>query len=336
MKKSNKIVIALFSIVIMYGCTHQSTNSDISKLNLKGKVKSIKEFSYTCKSKLIGDSVTYLKAERKREEIEEYYPEETSLNNDNILFFNEQGCIEKINLFTDGDIIFYNNRYEYDKDNKRITEYEYKYNSSKLAKISNYIYNDENLLKKKVIDNANGSPYGYIEYVYDDNDRKILTVGYRAGKGIIYKKNYKYDGNSNLIEFSLFHSFNDEYGSGDEGRRFTKERYKYDSNNNIISKNMIASGEKPWKTFAYQYDEQSNLIKVIETDTGHILGNGYVKEIDYLYTYDDKGNWVTQVKLEKKSPDFDTVYENGNFVKKEITPKKTPKYYIERSIEYYD
>lgn len=298
MKISNKIVIAFFSIVIVCGCTHQPTNSDISKLSLKGKVKSIKEFSYACESKHIADSVTYLKAERKREEIEEYYPEETSLHSDKVLFFNEHGCIEKMNLFTDGDYIYINCRYEYDKDNKRILEYKYKYNSQKLEQKSIYTYNDKMLLHKVTLENPNGSPYGYIEYFYDKNNRKILTVGYRAGKGLIYKKNYKYDNNDNVIEYSLFHSFNDEYGSGDEGRRFTKEKYKYDSNKNIISKDIISDGKKPYNAFEYQYDEQSNLIKVIQTYTGY--GGEYVKEIDYLYTYDDKGNWITQVKLEKR------------------------------------
>ena len=113
----------------------------------------------------------------------------------------------------------------------------------------------------------------------DDNDvtitteRKMLLSLFckKDVNGIIYqeKTEYKYDANGNRIKKETTHIDNNNDSSV-----FTYE-YKYDFNRKLLEEVQIKNGEQIKKT-ENTYDQQGNLIKVIENDK-------LKEEYDYKY-----------------------------------------------------
>lgn len=111
------------------------------------------------------------------------------------------------------------------------------------------------------------------------------------------KTTYKYDEKGNLTETST------------ESDEFLSSVSKYDEKGNAVEVNSYDLGT-PTTRVVNQYDDKGNL-----AEATHYAADGSVSHtLLYKYAYDKHGNWVQQAE-----------YDGG-----------TPKYILERTIQYFD
>lgn len=309
-----KTLFILISILFSISSVGKTQN-DLEKLNVKGKVRSIK----TTKSFAVTDSLGN----------EIYIPENVSFRT-----FNEKGNLVKEEI----DKIVPNVR--------TITIIDYNYNSNdQLIEISekdsSYYYkiehnipgykfafrHDENWSEveyQKTIFTYNNNnqliiKHKYPENIlrdstlfeYDENNKLIKeTTYYLKSKGYWYTK-YEYDENNNLIEMK----------SGDKKRIQTKNIYKYDLKGRIIEDSTcfyherIISYLNVFSNIRYTYN---NFNEVTESKESSNMGLNTITNIYNYNKIDTYGNWTEKEEL------FDN------------SPYQSIKFFIKREIEYTD
>ena len=121
-----------------------------------------------------------------------------------------------------------------------------------------------------------------ITYTYDENGTLLSQLTDRDGDGTIEENiTYVYDKNGVVL-------INNKFLSRDN---YTLIANKYDENGSLISKQVNYDNDDQIDAFfTYTYDENRNLLLVNWTDS---LDKPYIKIIDYIYTYDKKGNILT-------------------------------------------
>jgi len=135
-------------------------------------------------------------------------------------------------------------------------------------------------------------------YKYDDNDNIVEKNTYTNGSLEGSLVTYKYDDKDNLTEVSVYTI---------DGLLHWKNIFIYDDKGNEIEKNSFQNGSLSWKEIS-KYDDNGNKI-----ESSNFYQNGVNHKYIYKYDYDKKNNWIKRI-------DF-----GGD----------TPKYIIERIIEYY-
>lgn len=166
-------------------------------------------------------------------------------------------------------------------------------------------------------------------YKYDLNTNKITFFcyfNYRNKYISYYNETYKYDLNGNLIEILR----NGKYGYIKKYRYDTKgnkREYEYNLKKEFIRKTVYNS--KGQKVEVYiknnegklhlrkkiNYDLLGNITEYIEYDSNNII-----KQLSYIYEYDNNNNWTTQICLSKDKSKFKIyvrirkiIYEKSNY-----------------------
>lgn len=211
-----KVISILVFIVLLSGCsTIKKEKNDLKKMNLKGKVRSIREFYY----KAVEKSGEILKGKIEKYDFE---------HRDTYIIFNNKGNgIEENAYNADGSFAYkwtckYDNKgnqietNDYDSDGKFykkwIIKYKYKWN-----KIETNVYNSDGSFSHKWI----------LKYDYKGN--QIEQNNYRSDGSLVRKWVSKYDDKGNQIEENAYNS------DGSLGVNCNYE-YEYDEKNNWIKK----------------------------------------------------------------------------------------------------
>ncbi len=328
------LVIFLISIVLnLSSCKIIKMKSDWEVLNLKGKIKTLNEFSFVA----VDSSDSIEKGERVM-----------------FLIFSNKG-----NKIEDNQYCYYDSSqdykgtYKYDDKENRIEENFYRSGSLSCKAISKYDdkrnrieYNhflpDGSLVSKDTSnydDKGNRVEYRYSQgnkavLKYDDKGNEIeesrylsdssykaISKYYDKGKKIelncsqsysnlIWKVISKYDDKGNRIEYSSFNS---------DGSQEQKRTFKYDDKGNKIEiSSFVYDGNQQSQNYkrTYKYDDKGNEIE-IEYNTYYPEDSLVYKYTDkYKYDFDSKGNWIKKIKFENEVPTLKVVREIEYFQKK--------------------
>lgn len=235
-----------------------------------------------------------------------------------------------------------------------LIEWEYQYFYDKKSVALNYIYDNNDLLKKKIIYKLKDSAkildtiieYGYndkkldSEYKYDSNDNLIKIVKYDYNKNGYSSYEYfygKFDekGNNKLIKYNSLEQIISIERNWKDGKYLDREYFYYNEANLLDSTITFANDKKLYEEI-YQYNESEMSIKYYNyySNTDKILINeeryNSNKEIISIIN-----NENTDLKNGNKY--FQYVYdENGNWIKKLESNKNSLEKIVKREIEYYD
>lgn len=237
--------------------------------------------------------------------------------------YNKDGnMIEKLTYNADGQI---DRKWTYEYDDKKGQVIERVYSNS----------NEEPLFKRINYYDKKGNKTKHLGYTQEDNEPYKETLKYDKSDNILeevdyvdggpLKTLYKYDEKDNLIEKSELMVDNpmmtetyeyDKEGKllaskQDEGRTshatFVFEK-KYREGKETERK-VYKNGE-PDGRFVYKYDDRGNRIEYQQFDLDDNLVSGEKTDFEY----DQKGNWIKKIPLDRRG---------------------IPQYLVEREIEYF-
>jgi len=299
MGKGDIVKIKLFSILIILflfvNCTNEknknsknldsntssakeeiiskNVDNNLAELDLKGKVRSIKRYSYEVSSKF-GEIIKGRVIEAKES------------------FYNPEGNKTEI--------------IEYDDNGKLTQKDEFSYNSQNLIKISietnlqfdikdtlsyNYSYYKPDKIKEIKILKSNGSLKNKI--LYNEQDYVKEDIVYRANGKPFIGNSYLYDSTGNKIEMKRTYYRKDI--------RTSKIEFSYNKNNNIAKQTEYKQDGSILKTIIYEYDTKGNVVKEIPSSTHYVNDNLEIVEdkskvtYTYKYEFDSKHNWLKKI-----------------------------------------
>lgn len=230
-----RIILAFLISVVAWS---QNQKTDWQKDNLKGKVKSVKTFSY--------------KYTDNNGKIENKQP----LSNFNTTEeYNEKGQKIAGKRISNDEKVTTSWRYLYDTANF-LTKVEIFNDKNQVEETMNYTYQPEAQQSEVLGYDATGKLQGKQVVRYDANGNKISELSLDAKGNFLLNSEFVYDGKQRLSE----RKFEDK-----EGKRVVL-KYVYDEKNNVIEENYYGEGVHLYgqKKFSYQYDNQGNWKQRIE------------------------------------------------------------------------
>lgn len=266
-----------FGLLLLFSCnTNNNINkiikSDLASENIKGKVYSLKEFSY--KAVEIYGSVT--KGSRIRR---------NTLENDFYNIYDRYGRkIEegKYDNYSDGGLLY---KIIYTYDNKEILiEGNYFNTNDIFLRKETYLYDKFGSMIEKISTNFDGSFGGKSTFKYDAFGNKNEEIIY-SSPNQSSKITYQYDSIRNKIEENHYNI---------TGVLHASIKYKYDKQRLMIeeeNENKLYN-----TTTTYKYDINGN--KIEENSEGSFLG----EKLIFKYDYDKYHNWTRQVVFKENKP----------------------------------
>lgn len=247
--------LALF-LIVSISLSAQTPETDWKKLDLKGKVKSFKEYTYEASPNAAAVNPSQLKT------VTEF-------------LLNENGFITSETAYGKGQSMLYKIIYTYDQNSFLIGK-DIFYGPGKSAVQKRYKYDD----KGRLLDEEQWltqNPQNLTHYVYDKNGllvEKNTLYPYEPDQS--FKTTYKYDSRGNLAE-----KYTDQVGV-----TFNREIYTYDENGNLVSKSFAKKKSDPAATVKlnYEWDEHGNWVKLTETPDRSEWPDHYVRvrELNYF------------------------------------------------------
>ena len=182
--------------------------NDLDDLNLNGKVKLLKETSYSV-------------VEKFGEPIKDEFESQTEY------IFNEEGFYKEYNFFYGDGESNHKRKHKYDDDGNLIEKSEYD-TKGELRGKSKFKYDDDGNLIEEIIYDNDEEFWGKIKFKYDDGNM-IEESNYATNGELIGKWKYKNDDDGNMIERSLHM----------DGELLDNWKYKYENFDN--NKNWLKS-----------------------------------------------------------------------------------------------
>ncbi len=230
-----RIILVFLLSVVTWG---QNQKTDWQKDNLKGKVKSVRIFSY--------------KYTDNSGKIENKQP----LSNFNTIEeYNEKG--QKIvgkRISNDGKVAT-SWLYSYDIANF-LTKVEIFNDKNQIEEVLNYTYQPEAQQSEVLGYDATGKLHGKQIIRYDANGNKTSELSLDANGSFLLNSEFVYDVKQNVSERKF----------EDKGGKRVVLKYVYDDKNNVIEENYYGEGVQLYgqKKFSYKYDNQGNWIERTE------------------------------------------------------------------------
>jgi len=276
-----RLVGILVSFIVLNSCsTVDRKDNDLKKMDIYGKVKSIRVFSYEAVNKF-GE---ILKGKRKII---------NSFSKDQNILFNEVGNQIEMDEYNSDGSLYRKYIYKYDDKRNRIEENIYKSDGSLSRKITfKYDYKGNQFEEKWC--NSDGSLYEKRNNKYDKKGNQIEQKLYNSDGNFVSKNNSKFDGKGNRIEWNLYNP---------DGSLFSKNTSKYDDKGNNIEFNSYLSDEnfsKGDEKITYKYNDKGNPIEMIVYNSDGRLD---IKRT-YEYEYDNESNWILQIIFDDKIPQY--------------------------------
>jgi hypothetical protein len=268
--------------------------NDLIRLHLKGKVKSVTEFTSVIDAKHDGKFRKVQKYKHTRDFNKTgYVTNEYDFDLLNaawsrtLYVYNKAGRLSRKRSFTKNNVLIEETVFEYDNQGRKAVE----------AKKMNVIMR-LSMRNRRVV------------YHYNDLGDSIETATEEGGKirsrsvsnkGVLSKTvEYKYN-----IDDSLFVKYVFLYNTGGklkesiyyaaDGIMDMKEFFLYNESGLLKEKQLYANPRmklsRPSKII-YEYDGRSNVIEIAEYDAG----NNLIKRLSYKYQYDSADNWIKQTE----------------------------------------
>lgn len=298
------------------------TESDLENQFARGRVKSIKYYSYdldTNQGRIpIPPPIT--RPLTRFETLEEFNPE---------------GNYKRIQYFSEAGDLVSTRRFEYDSDGKLV---KWKETGEDLprAHYTEYSYTEEGNLETILEVGMNHQQISKEIYSYDDQGNRVHTQKYHDNEEVFEEVFMEYDGNGNMLtrEYHRGNSRKIHHITTNEAGYITLSRdssFHSDvySGRSVIKRNKIgqwideshfdADDNLTFHHLAH-YDTLGNMTRFIWTFDAPKLEEltleafNVNKDITHVYEYDDQMNWVRKVSYNYEMP--------GQIV--------------EREIEYYD
>lgn len=336
MKNIVLTIITLFSVF----ASAQNQKNDWQKVNLYGKVKSVREISY--------------QAVEKEGTLEKGAI--CAFGCGNILFsYDKKGASTEKNYYNADGSLDRKIIYEYDKKGNKIAENVYN-SEEKLLSKKQYQYDDKGNKTKELHYNEKGDLEIKEEYQYDKKNNLIEYKEF-LGDELISKNMYSYDEKGNKIEK---HSMEKDFFS--DKKDIKKYIFKYDKKRRLIEENIYTNRGELAMTRTFQYEKNSKRVEEIRYN--YNIGNIYDRTI-YQYdkndnlteksNYDDKGELTKKITIQYDEKGNQIKYESfnlirgidrktaciyeyepqGNWIKWIRYENDQPKFITERVIKYY-
>ncbi|MFJ1427832.1 hypothetical protein ACILD6_04405 [Capnocytophaga canimorsus] len=292
-----KIILLVLTAVSITNCNSSvEKKNDLQKVELKGKVKSVRTAGYTVVEKF-GEI-----RKGKITDLDDFINFGSFFDSFNLIdglcVYNEKGDIIEINRYNSDGSLNWKGVYKYDNKGNKIEENGYNSDGSFVSKMI-YKYDDKDNLIEENWSDSSGNIYDGPTYKYDDKGNQIEKNHYHSDGSFEGKQIYKYDDKGNQIELNNYNYDGDFVG---------KITCKYDDKGNKVEAEM----HNDWNGFIrliFKYDDKNNVVEMNMYDSKE----GSEDKITFKYEFDTKGNWVKLINYENDKPEL----------------------IIEREIEYY-
>ena len=267
-----KILLFILLFLLATSLGFGQKQNDWTKLELKGRVKSLKT------------TATY------RSEKEGMLTKWQSAQSTFILFDKNGYSLEKLDYKEDGSL-FYKTVYTLNADSQ-LTQSLVTWPDGKPGGKTTFCYDNKGNMIEEINYKPDGSIANTSNYKYDANGNKtensIKSNLENQGSGTSY---YEYDNKGNLIKTShpLRHG----------GTAWYYSIKKYNEKGKIIEEGGVFSDDGPsdMKTF-WKYDDKGNVAEIIITGIPALEHHSF-----YIYEYDKQGNWIKKTSsLENMIP----------------------------------
>jgi hypothetical protein len=220
-------------------------------------------------------------------------------------------AVEKFGEISEGDVLYgddINNMIAFNQDGY-ISEISYFNHSGNLEKKSVYVRDDDSKLTRINHYDSDGDDMGRTVYTYNEDDMPIKVVDYDKSGKINYTEKNEFDGDR-----CIKGQFINEYSKGD----YSVNEY----NGNTLVKSVVydKTGKKTGEYTEYENDKMTKIvtpeftISLTYNEKGlcSSIINGQLHNTNsyywskgesyvYEYEYDDKGNWIRKVEMQKNS-----------------------------------
>jgi len=237
--------------------TNQNIENDLTKMNLKGKVKFLSEEQSAEGGKRTSN---YLFDDKGNIDENTVYDIDGSIWAKFIYSYTNTGKIKAYLVYDSNDSLV-------EKGFRRVFKYD-----STGNEVEQLWFDKGEVVGTRIHSN------------YDPRGNKIEVITINLAKGQNFDKfKYDYDDENELIQSSCYHG--DEQG---EYLNFTN-KYENDSTGRMVSDSFYDSeGNFEYKT-EFSYDNKGNLSQVRSFSKDGSL----TQTIDYRYTFDENENWIT-------------------------------------------
>lgn len=250
--------------------------SDLKKMNLKGEVKTFREYSY----QTIDSFGKISKGERQYEEGIDYY-QNRSPKGGYLTFNKNGGLIETLeydlnNKVKEKIIFTYN-------ENGNIIEENIFDNNDKFDYKVVFKYNDKGYLIDRSLYKNDGKLHSKFVYKYNKKDNQINKSLYFDGE-LDSTEDYKYDDKGNLIESNVV-----SYG---KFINWETSFFEFDNQGNLIEESSNINSKEGSLDLITTYNYNKYGDKITKDDT------------TYEYVYDSQKNWIKRIEFYNGVPKF--------------------------------
>lgn len=236
------------SILIINGCATDrpvELKNDLSDMNLKGDIKSIKEYSFEA-VEIAGE---LRNGRRKTESTSsfDYF--------DKVILFNNDGNIMEEERYRSDDKLVGKQDYKYNAEGKKVEVNRYNMDGVLNLKVV-YKYDNKGKMTEESKYNANGSLFLTTSNKFDTDQNMIEESAMTSTGGLFSRSTYDYDDNKNIIEAN-FYDFN--------GELERKKTYIYNDRGDVVEENNHLPDGSPAgkRTYTYEYDSLDNWTRKI-------------------------------------------------------------------------
>lgn len=208
--------------------------SDLSRLNIRGSIKTIIETDFRTSSKQSKNQKSDALSKR-------------------VITFSEEGYqLLQSNLNPDGSLKE-DAAYKYDETGRKI-EYQCNVTEGNFSYKSTFIYDENGNISEEIAKYSDGSLYYKSTFSYDDKGNQTEYTLYNLVGNVIKRITFKYDDLKRVIEENTLKP---------DGTLTTRYTYKYDNNGNKIEHAAYNPDNtlKGILTFKYEYDSSGNWAK---------------------------------------------------------------------------
>ncbi len=252
-----RAIFICFSVLIFFSCSEKSItlseheDNDWNRLQLKGKVKAIKEIKFLA----VDDFSEIVNGEK----VKHIYNKEFLFNLDGF-------SIEQNDYIPDGTLA---NRIMYLYQDNKLIEYN-EYDSQGLLFGTGKYELGENGSPKELNYRTNDGRFNWSEkFTYDENGNMTELSHIKGDNVIEFKQVFEYDESGLLLKSELYK----------EEQLFAKNNYKNDTHGSQIEMNY--GGDESNHTYMYNYDSKGNWTKKIVFENKNPSGI-LVREIEYF------------------------------------------------------
>ena len=272
-----KYIIAFTLLFILFACgdvkekinniSNEKVENDLTKYNLKGKVKEVIEKEYSIKE-AFGETV--------KDELKRIH---------NKLEFDLKGNLKQKTYYRDSTISFYY-IYVYDRNGNNIEFSDYN-KEGEIQWKSQTTYEEKGVMSESKSYDRGDSLRWITKYEYDNNDQLIKNSVYNLDGELQMYWVYEYDKEGNMIQITQKNAQEDKI------QKMTKR--KYDLLGNITESITYDKEGKETSRYANVYNEEG---LIVQYDTQSIR-NGRKSTYSWTnnnFSFDDTENWTKYIR----------------------------------------